>query len=408
MSSLIVEVCRIDRVETHPKADRMAIAVIKGWRTCIQRDEKTGQTQFNEGDRCVYVPPDTVLPMPLADKLDVTKYCSLVRDAAGNVLGARVRVARLRGQPSYGFPMDLENAAWPVGESVVEHYGLTKWEPPLDSTDGDAERPHPAFHKYFTLENINNFPGLIKDGEEVVFTEKIHGKNCRVGLIRDTREDGSPIWRFMAGSHDVRRKEMQTQQKRRPVYNADGTFVTVKVRDERTGEEKDKDAEWFYEITKRSQFFEALDKPGVRELLLQLSNGHNNVVVFGEIFGSGVQDLTYGFSNGQWDFQVFDITVNGKYLDVDEKLAVCKRHQVSTVPVIYRGPFCQAKVDEFVGGPTAVCDPENAGSFKEREGIVITTVKERTEDHPGKVFDRAALKAINFAYLERRGGTEYH
>ncbi len=408
MSSLIVEVCKIDRVEQHPKADRMAIAVIKGWRTCIQRDEKTGATQFNEGDRCVYIPPDTVLPLQLADRLNVTRYCSPVKDAAGNVLGVRGRVARLRGEPSYGFPMAVEDPAWPVGFSVVGHYGLGKWEPPLDSTDGDAERDHPAFHKYFALENINNFPDVLKDGEEVVFTEKIHGKNCRVGLIRDTREDGSPVWRFMAGSHDVRRKEMQTQRKRRPVYHPDGRIATVKVTDEQTGEEKEKDVEWFYEVTKRSQFFEALDRPGVRELLLSLSNGRHNVVVFGEIYGSGVQDMAYGHANGQWDFRVFDVTVDGKYLDVDEKLTVCKRHLVATVPLLYRGPFSRARVDEFVGGATTVCDPENAGSFKEREGIVITTVKERTESHPSKFFERAALKAINFAYLERKGGTEYH
>jgi hypothetical protein len=71
-------------------------------------------------------------------------------------------------------------------------------------------------------------------------------------------------------------------------------------------------------------------------------------------------------------------------------------------------PFSQAKVAEYVGGPTTVCDPEKVAGFKEREGIVITTVKEHTVATEAKFFDRAALKAINFAYQEREGGTEFH
>ncbi len=406
MSSLIVEVCKIDKILPHAKADRMCLAVTKGWRTCIQRDEKTGETQFKEGDKVIFVPPDVILPLPLADRLNVTKYCSEVKDEAGNVLGVRVKVARLRGEPSYGFLMALEED-WPVGYSVVDHYGLTKWEAPFECSDGDAERDHPAFHKYFELENIKNFPDVLKEGEEVIFTEKIHGKNCRVALIRDTKDDGTPIWRFMAGSHDVRRKEIQTQRKRRPVYNPDGTIVTTKVIDDRTGEEKDKEVEWFYEVTKKSQFFEALDKPGIKDLLLYLSNGQHNIVIFGELYGSQVQDLTYGLTNGQWDLRVFDITVDGKYLDCNTKYEVCKRYLVETVPVLYRGPFSQAKVDEYVGGPTTMCATDKLGTFKEREGIVITTVEERTENHPSKFFDRASLKAINFNYLERKKGTEF-
>jgi RNA ligase (TIGR02306 family) len=404
MSSLIVEVCKVDKVEKHPNADRMAVAVIKGWRTCI------GVGQFAVGEKCIYIPPDTILPVPLAEKLNVAKYCSPVKNKEGIVQGYRVQVSRLRGEPSYGFitsldilsvkrgPSQIGLIDWKIGDNVVADLGLTKWEPPLDCTDGDAEKPHPAFHHYYNLENINNFPTLFKDGEEVIFTEKIHGKNCRVGLIRDTKDDGTPIWRFMAGSHDVRRKELTTQRKRRVIRNSDGTPCM----------EKDKEVEWFYEITKKSQFYEALDKPGIRELLLDVCNGQNNVVVFGELFGSGVQDMAYGFENGNWDLRVFDITVNGKYLSVNEKQSICNRHMVSQVPELYRGPFSHEKVQEYIGGDTTVCNPVIAGLFKEREGLVITSVKERTEVTEAKFFDRAALKAINFKYLERKEGTEYH
>lgn len=395
MSSLIVEVCKIDAIKVHPNADKMEIALIKGWQTCIAKNS------FVKGQLCVYIPPDSVLPISLADRLNVSKYCIPQKNLNGLVEGYRIRVARLRGEPSYGLLMALENPEWPVGKDVAALYGITKWEPPLRATDGDAEKPHPAFHEYFTLENIMNFPDVIKEGEEVVFTEKIHGCQAKAALIRDTDNQGNQIFRFMCGSHTVRRKELQTQRKRHPVFQDGKPLTTI----DETG--KEKEAEWFYETTSRSRFWEVLDKPGIKDLLIDLCNGQRNVIIFGEIFGD-VQDMKYGHEAGKWSFRVFDISIDGKYMDYDDKVQACAKHLVTMVPQIYRGPFSKEKVQAFVGGLTTICDADEAGPFKEREGIVITTVKERTENHPGKFFSRTALKAINFKYLERKNATEYH
>jgi len=51
--------------------------------------------------------------------------------------------------------------------------------------------------------------------------------------------------------------------------------------------------------------------------------------------------------------------------------------------------------------------PVAVGSFQGREGIVITPVKERRDFDLGGD-GRVILKAISFAYLERKGGTEDH
>ncbi len=403
MSSLIVQVCSVDAVEKHPNADRMEIVTVKGWRTC------TGKGQLKVGDKVVYIPPDVILPIALSDRWGVTKYLAPVN----NGTGARVRVARLRGEPSYGLTVSVENPEWGVGHDVAEHYGMTKWEPPMDCTEGDAEREHPAFHYYFNLEKINNFPDVIKEGEEVVFEEKIHGKNCRLGIIRDTKDDGTPIWRFMAGSSDVRRKEMQVQRKRRTERNPDGTPVTEVVEKWKDSEQAivpvEQEKEWFFETTKRSQFWDALDTPGIKEALLSLCNGHHNIVIFAELYGSGVQDMAYGMIQGNWAIRVFDLTVDGKYLDYDKKVDTCKKFKVEMVPLLYRGPFSKEKVREYVSGPTTMCAAEQIVGFKEREGIVIKTTKEHPVPHEAKFFDRAAVKAINFAYLERGGNaTEFH
>ena len=118
--------------------------------------------------------------------------------------------------------------------------------------------------------------------------------------------------------------------------------------------------------------------------------------------------MTYGMEGGAWDFRVFDITVNGKYLPVDDKIRWCHMFAVATVPFLYDGPYSREKVEEFVTGPTTVCEVEKAGVFKGREGIVITAKIEESVTTEKKVFDRMALKAINFDYLERKGGTEFH
>jgi RNA ligase (TIGR02306 family) len=383
---LIVRVCTVDEVEAHPNADRMEVATIKGWKVCI------GKGQFQKGDKVVYLPPDTVMPSSLAERLNVAKYLQpLPQEPDGSRPdGGRIRVARLRGEKSYGLVMACENPDWPVEHDVAEFYKLSKWSPPQPCTDGDAEVPHPAFFKYTDIENFRNFPHVIKEGEEVVFTEKLHGKNTRLAYIRVPDENGNETMEFMAGSHDVQRKEYVTftrtikDEDKNVVLDANGQPMTVST-------------------TRRSQFWDCLTEP-VKELLKYVSMGRYNVIVFGEMIGQGVQDMTYGTKFG---FRAFDMMLDGEYLDHDEKQAVFDKFGVDKVPILYRGPFSKAKMEEFVDGPTTMCPPDQAGAFKGREGIVITPVKERTDFDLGGS-GRVILKAVSFGYLERKNGTEFH
>src|SRR5687767_10491342 len=234
MSTLVVEVCEVASVERHPHADRLGIATVKGWKTAIGYDPSTGKFEFAPGERCIYFPPDSVLPPALANspfkvckdrsckafkktpnqlapeqqptgdrcalcggelhwkdgapgRTGAMAFCAeLPPDLKGNrPPGGRVRAARIRGLQSYGFIMKIDaglgdDPNWPVGTDLREHFGVTKWEPPLESADGEVEPAHSAFHHYTDIEHLANFPGVIADGEEVIFTEKLHGKNCRL------------------------------------------------------------------------------------------------------------------------------------------------------------------------------------------------------------------------------------
>src|SRR5262249_52411745 len=170
MSSLIVEVCRVGAVERHPNADRMCLVHVKGWRVCAGRDPETGANQFEPGDLCVYVSADAVLPPALSDRLGVTRYLAPLPKGPDGLRppGGRGRVARLRGEPSYGLIMPPFDPSWPVGLDVAGLLGITRYEPPPEIVDGDSEPDHPAFHRYTDVENYRNFPDLIREGEEVV------------------------------------------------------------------------------------------------------------------------------------------------------------------------------------------------------------------------------------------------
>jgi len=180
MSSVVVQVTSISKVRPHPNADALDIAEVLGWQVV------TGKGQHAEDDKVVYFPPDTVLPIDVSERFGVTKYLSK----------GRIRAARLRGEPSFGLVVQPDDSNWQMGENVADHYGATRYEPPLRPSAGDSAPNHPLFWAYTDIENMRNFPTVFEPGEPVVITEKIHGTNCRVGVIEGEH---------MAGSKSLRR-----------------------------------------------------------------------------------------------------------------------------------------------------------------------------------------------------------
>lgn len=345
MSSLIVEVCAVEEIAVHPNADRIERVRVKNW-WCIAPKER-----YKVGDKVVYLPPDSVISDELANRWGIAKYCQQVAD------GLRIRAARFRTVPSFGCLQDLEDPSWTVGQDLTAHYGIRKYEPPPKNYGGDNERPHPAFHIYTDIENIGHFPNVFQEGEDVVVEEKIHGTNCRVGMILDEGQ-----WQLMAGSHTTRKKPFDADQRASmywwPIHNMEG----------------------------------------VVRLLQDVSKETHNVVLFGEIFGRKIQDMQYGQTG--LAFRAFDITVDGCYLDDKERSTLFSAYQIESCPVLYRGPFSLQKMNELVDGPTTVCDPaEIKEPFKGREGIVIRPAKERFDPLLG---GRVILKYVSVDYHDRK------
>ena len=355
-STLIADVCKIEEIQPHPDADRLELVRIKNWWCVVKRD------LFLIGDKVVYIPPETVVPTAVAEAWGVVNYCSNLPKLGDGTQpdGVRVRAARLRGVASQGLILPLENKDWEVGHSVIEHYGLSKYEPPAPVNPGEAIPEPEMFHRFTDIENIGNFPDIFVDGEEVVVDEKIHGTNGRAAILNIDGE-----MRFFCGGHKQCLKEISD----------DG---------------------------KRCLYWAAMDNK-MRSLLSKFSNNNQNIVVFVEVYGRKIQDMEYGMN--QIGYRAYDMTVNGRYLDYEEKMAAFNEFGIEVAPLLYRGPFSMKKMQEIVDGPTQMCDPKNAGRFNGREGIVIRPIKEVRHPHIG----RKILKMISVDYHERKGKkTEYH
>lgn len=290
MSTLIVEVCKIEQVLSHPNADALELSHIKGWQCVVPKGK------YAAGDLVTYIPIDAVIPAEHSDRWGITKYLS----------NGRVRCARLRGEPSFGVIIDREDPSWAEGRDVQEFYGITKYVPPVKISAGDAEDAHPLLVEYTDVENLRNFPDVLTDGEDVVVTEKLHGTNCRVALIEGE---------LMAGSMSVRR--------RRPERLAD------------------------------SLYWQPLALPGVENLLRDFGQAHRQVILFGEVFGSKIQSLNYG-QVGTLGFRAFDLMRDGKYVDAADFEAACARFGVPTVPALYRGPYSLTGVKALSEGNTTL------------------------------------------------------
>lgn len=368
MSSLIVEVCEVNKIIPHKNADAMEIAIIKGWEVCVKRG------LYSVGDRCVYFPPDSVIPVELSDKLDITKY----------LRKGRVCVTNLRGVPSYGTVMKYDGAN-PTGFDMTEELGITKWEPPIKATNGDAARPDSVFHTYYSMENLRNFPDAFENGEEVEVTEKLHGENVRVGIIQIADKNGNKVWSFVAGSHNVQRKQFVTKEDGTQEESVFWKALTPNIKGYLA---------WISGSGYHGQEIES--NPVVRKDL----HG-SNVIMFGERFGV-VQDLHYGMSNGDFRFRWFDMTYNANYISCPIKKDSFVMAKAEQVPVIYRGPFVMDKMIELASGFSTI-DGKTI-----REGIVITSNIEQECVTAKRVLKRKQFKLINPEYLTRKNGTEFH
>jgi RNA ligase (TIGR02306 family) len=342
MSTIKVEVCEILEIKIHHNADALELATVQGWQMCIKKGV------HHPGDLVVYFEQGTVLTKEVADRLNVGAYLSEKTDINGDRVLVVHRI-KLRGEPSFGLVVQPE-AGMELGADVAEFYGATKYHPPIKAQAGDSASDDPDFPKYTNLENMRSYPKMLEAGELVVATEKIHGTNARVGFVWHSDEERPTM---MAGSRALRRKEPED-----PISMVVNTY-------------------WFPHTL-----------IGVKKLLADLQDrGHKQAILYGEVYGQGIQAYTYG--EKRMNFRAFDLMLDGKYVDYPIFKSLCDKHQVEQVPLVYEGAFSIEVIKGLSDGNSLI------GGTHGREGVVVKPMAERDDPKSGRVI----LKYIGDRYL---------
>jgi RNA ligase (TIGR02306 family) len=342
-------------VHEHPNADALELAQVGLYRAVVAKG------QYRTGDTAVYIPEQSVLPAALIGELGLTG-----RLAGGK--GDRVKAVRLRGELSQGIVCrpaalagtDLARAA-ADGTDFAEVLGITKWVPPIPPTMNGEIESAPELMPWVDIENIQRYPDIFAPGEPVVLTEKLHGSACLLTYAAD--ED-----RVFVSSKGFGAKSLALREDPRNLY------------------------------------WRAVHRHGVAEAAAGLAErlGARRVGIFGEVYGAGVQDLTYG-ADGRRDtlgYAVFDVSaeIDGevRWLDAATLLA----GELPLVPRLFEGAYDIERVLESATGRETV----SGRALHLREGVVIRPAVERYSPVTG---GRAIAKAVSAAYLTRKGGTEY-
>ena len=101
MAQFEVPVVRVDRIEEHPGADALEIAVVRGYRCVV----KIGA--HRAGDLVAYIPEDAIVPEPLIREMRLWDEAKGKGMLAGKK-GDRVKAIRLRGIVSQGLLYPVE------------------------------------------------------------------------------------------------------------------------------------------------------------------------------------------------------------------------------------------------------------------------------------------------------------
>lgn len=366
MSDRIVTVVSLE-IEEHPNADALEIARIGNgdYMALVLKG------QFVSGDLAAYIPEQTIVPDCLIEEM------GLVGRLSGPQKN-RVKAIKLRGVLSQGLVYKARSH-WKENDDVTEELGVIKYEPPIPaSMRGQMRKPRGEHEKCllkYDIENIKAHKDLFEQGEAVVITCKLHGTFMQISVLPKELRDKHSILVSSKGlgargfSYDLDSEE-----------NNNNLYVRV--------------AKVFNLEERLTDYY---DKGNLNEPF----------IVAGEIFGTGVQDLTYGKSVAHDEtigFRVFDIYYgyrdSGRFLENKELIDVLSSIGLERVPVLFEGEFSKEKVKELSSGKETI----SGKSLHIREGVVIRpTIEKECLKLP---MNRKQLKSISEEYLLRKNGME--
>lgn len=382
MSQFECPVVRVT-IEPHPNADAIEIARIGGFQSIVKKG------QFKTGDLAVYLPEAAVLPEWLLKQLGFWNELNNVGTLNGSAKN-RIKAVKLRGILSQGvlFPtrpysetevlVDSAPHEGNQGAGIVAIggdasgcLGVTKYEPTIPAQmAGRAIGANMAITHNYDFENIKKNTSLFDEGEEVVMTEKIHGTLLQICLVPPSEADE----KYYCGRVVITSKGLG------------GRGIILDHNDE---------SNVYAEVCKK---FDLLEKM----LDLASLNAGVPIVLFGEVYGTGIQDLGY---SSCLSFRAFDmcqgVRDQAKFAPYDRFRYIMDNMGIARVPELYRGPYSQEALLAHTDGSETI----SGKSGHIREGVVVKTTREDSEGnelrHPR--WGRKIAKSVSAAYLLRKG-----
>lgn len=389
MSEIDVKVVKISKIEPHENADRLVLAQIgdMDYRCIVKKG------QFNEGDLCIYIPPDAVIPKTMVDKLQENSKITI---------DSRIRPTKIRGVYSEG--MCLVPTEWVSPDLVKENadvkdvLGITKFEP-TDTNQQSALRnikeinpfyKNPNFVEYRCVEQYKKYPSVLEQVEgDVVATVKMHGSNFRAGYVKVPKGGGDRNW--------FKRMWVRLFGNKSPTEFLVGSHGSIRRPARKSGPAKEYEkTDAFWRVAIKYDIKKACDN--IRASLFD-NDPNVEIVIYGEVIGPGIQKgYEYGIEPGELELRVFDIMINKKFSDWDTVVKLARENNLPVVEEVFRGPWSKEVVEL-----SKTIDSYNGKKYN-REGIVVRPLKEMWHPKCGRVI----MKYINPAYLLDKTNTDFH
>jgi hypothetical protein len=335
--------------------DNIVQCNVLGWNVIIKKGE------FDEGDKCVYIEIDSIVPKDNPDFAFLEKK------------HYKIKTMKMKGTISQGivFPMSIlhTDKEFNIGDDVTEILKITQIEDEVPATQSvsreQREKQFKAKHKKFFSNPIVKYLMKYSWFRKIVYSfipkkkTKKHGYPSYIVKTDEVRLQNMP-W-VLKSCKDI---PMIVTEK------LDGTSSTF-------GLQRIKKNKFDFAVCSRNMrqntpdmpnvYWEMAFKYDIENVLksIQAIYNANTVVIQGETIGEGIQKNKYGIKGH--DLYVFNLIIDGNRINSITAREILKDYGMKFVPILVNDFILLDSVDEMINyadGKSMLCDTL-------REGVVI-------------------------------------
>ncbi len=313
----VAYISKINKIVPIEGADKIELAYVNDWSSIVQKGI------HKEGDLVLCITTDAVIPNDYADHWGVKNYLRK---------GNRVRTIKLRGVyseciliPKYDIGVN-KRPSYHEGQDLMSALDISKYEPPeiiIMDSGGRKHKYHqnPNFHTYYKFPNIKNVPDIFDENDIVSVTRKIHGTNARYGIVKKNKLS---LWDYVRRFFGVKWIDYEYVYGSHKVEKGSDSqgFYSTDVWKEVADEYKIKDKLWNF----------------VKHYLSKEYIG-DGIIIYGEIYGPGIQGEKYTYGLSTKSIVFFDIETNGTYESEGNLRGTLDMIGLPKLPELYYGKY---------------------------------------------------------------------